>query len=111
MNTTASECYESKGGCRHMVYPTSVKPPRRRREKRTESNHSCDAPDCLSHKDSGIAEGGASHFSRTGVSKLPVVASQFKMRARLDTSYAHISALTFPLCFKAFKLAKLYARE
>ena len=70
MNTTASECYESKGGCGHMVYPTSVKPPRRRREKRTESNHSCDAQDCLRHKDSGIAEGGASHFSRTGGSQL-----------------------------------------
>ena len=51
MNTTASECYERKGGCGAMVYPASVKPPMRRRDIQTDSSHSCDAPDCWRHSD------------------------------------------------------------
>ncbi|KAK3098451.1 hypothetical protein FSP39_019569 [Pinctada imbricata] len=49
MNVTESECY----GCHTMVMPRKVLPPSRRRDPKSESKHSCDAPDCTAHRNHG----------------------------------------------------------
>ena len=68
METTASECYKSRGGCGKMLYPARVKPTRRG-DPKSESVHSCDAPDCFHKKTSGeFADGATQVYARTGLS-------------------------------------------
>lgn len=49
-----------------MVYPARVKPTRRG-DPKSESVHSCDAPDCFHKKTSGeFADGSTQVYARTG---------------------------------------------
>lgn len=63
-----SQCYK----CRSIAYPTEIRPPSKRRGRRSRQQHSCNAPDCdgfrshqADNRNTGTGGGGEIVYNRT----------------------------------------------